>query len=282
MTEKEFRKLRPLDLIQILLTQNNEEARIQEELDRQKEYLDGLRTHNENLKTLLNDKDALIETLKQDLNQSDNRIRDLREELKTLYADKRINLENIGSLTEVAKRVNQIFETAQREAEQCLAHLEHAFAIGENTSPGNITLEGTERPEPDVNESETTDHTIPEALIPKASPPYTGTVSSEAETSEDTEPHEKDVTTAKTEDEKAEPAMPNPADSCDIDAAMEKGASADTDTTENVTPETPPETTAVAKHIESHHSKAPQTHSRQNEGLFRKLLGGMKRKNGGK
>ena len=122
MTEKEFRKLRSLDLIQILLAQSNEESRLREELDRQKEHLEGLRTHNEDLKIALNDKDALIEHLKLDLNQSDAMIHGLREELKALYTDKRINLENIGSLTEVAKRVNQIFEKAQREAEEYLAH----------------------------------------------------------------------------------------------------------------------------------------------------------------
>ena len=141
MTEKEFRKLRSLDLIQILLAQSNEESRLREELDRQKEHLEGLRTHNEDLKTALNDKDALIEHLKLDLNQSDAMIHGLREELKALYTDKRINLENIGSLTEVAKRVNQIFEKAQREAEEYLAHPERVYAIEENECPENIVSE---------------------------------------------------------------------------------------------------------------------------------------------
>lgn len=141
MTEKEFRKLRSLDLIQILLAQSNEESRLREELDRQKEHLEGLRAHNEDLKIALNDKDALIENLKQDLNQSDAMIHGLREELKALYTDKRINLENIGSLTEVAKRVNQIFEKAQREAEEYLAHPERVYAIEENEFSENIVSE---------------------------------------------------------------------------------------------------------------------------------------------
>lgn len=134
MTEKEFRKLRSLDLIQILLTQGNEEARLQEELEKQKAHLAELREYNDSLKTALNDKDALIETLKQDLNQSDEDIRNLRAELKELYADKLINLENIGSLTEVAKRVNYIFETAQREAEEYLAHPERICSDSDNSS----------------------------------------------------------------------------------------------------------------------------------------------------
>ncbi len=140
MTEKEFRKLRSLDLIQILLTQGNEEARLQEELDRQKEHLAGLRERNDNLKIELNDKDDLIETLKQDLNKSDAEIRNLREELKTLYTDKRIDLENIGSLTEVAQRVNQIFETAQREAEEYLAHPERVQAMPVNTGSDEVAI----------------------------------------------------------------------------------------------------------------------------------------------
>ena len=140
MTEKEFRKLRSLDLIQILLTQGNEEARLQEELDKQKEHLAGLRERNDNLKIELNDKDTLIETLKQDLNRSDAEIRDLREELKALYTDKRIDLENIGSLTEVAQRVNHIFEMAQREAEEYLAHPERVQAMPMNTGSDEVSI----------------------------------------------------------------------------------------------------------------------------------------------
>lgn len=70
----------------------------------------------------MNDKDALIETLKQELNQADADIHELRDELQRLYTDKHIELERIGSLTEAAQRVNSIFEAAQREAEEYLAH----------------------------------------------------------------------------------------------------------------------------------------------------------------
>lgn len=139
MTEKEFRKLRTLDLIQILLTQGNEETRLQTELEKQKEHLAQLSEYNEELKTMLNDKDALIETLKQDLNQSDADIQNLRSELKELYTDKKINLENIGSLTEAAKRVSYIFETAQREAEEYLAHPERVSNIPEDSSLKDTT-----------------------------------------------------------------------------------------------------------------------------------------------
>lgn len=134
MTEKEFRKLKSLDLIQILVMQSNEEIRIRKELDKKKLHVDRLRDHNESLKAALNDKDELIETLKQELNKSDDGIRTLREELKALYTDRQINLENIGSLTDVAQRVNRIFENAQQQAEEYLAHPERVYTENEETT----------------------------------------------------------------------------------------------------------------------------------------------------
>lgn len=300
MTEKEFRKLRSLDLIQILLAQSNEESRLREELDRQKEHLEGLRTHNEDLKTALNDKDALIEHLKLDLNQSDAMIHGLREELKALYTDKRINLENIGSLTEVAKRVNQIFEKAQREAEEYLAHPERVYVIEENECPENIVSEqgnpaAIENVESDqvirnsessvidsvdaddikvevaINNAETEDHIASESVIFEASVSPAETVVSEPETVENTdevlnvaeesaESSIEEVVTAEAENEPVESVTPDPADS---DACIA-------------------ETSACDKNAELHPVKTTSTNSRQNKSLFRKFIGGIKREKGGK
>ena len=246
MTEKEFRKLRSLDLIQILLTQSNEEVRLQEELDRQTEHLEGLHAHNENLKTALNDKDALIEKLKQDLNQSDAAIHSLREELKALYTDKRINLENIGSLTEVAKRVNQIFEKAQREAEEYLAHPENIYAIEENTcqnevarNPGSSVIDSIDtddiKVEVAINNAETEDHIASESVIFEASVSPAETAVSEPETVENTdevlnvaeesaESSIEEVVTAEAENEPVESVTPDPADS---DACIAEASACD-------------------------------------------------------
>ena len=282
MTEKEFRKLRSLDLIQILLTQSNEEVRLQEELDRQTEHLEGLHAHNENLKTALNDKDALIEKLKQDLNQSDAAIHSLREELKAFYTDKRINLENIGSLTEVAKRVNQIFEKAQREAEEYLAHPENIYAIEENTcqnevarNPGSSVIDSIDtddiKVEVAINNAETEDHIASESVIFEASVSPAETAVSEPETVENTdevlnvaeesaESSIEEVVTAEAENEPVESVTPDPADS---DACIAEASACD-------------------KNAELHAVKTTSTNSRQSKSLFRKFIGGIKREKGGK
>ena len=282
MTEKEFRKLRSLDLIQILLTQSNEEVRLQEELDRQTEHLEVLHAHNENLKTALNDKDALIEKLKQDLNQSDAAIHSLREELKALYTDKRINLENIGSLTEVAKRVNQIFEKAQREAEEYLAHPENIYAIEENTcqnevarNPGSSVIDSIDtddiKVEVAINNAETEDHIASESVIFEASVSPAETAVSEPETVENTdevlnvaeesaESSIEEVVTAEAENEPVESVTPDPADS---DACIAEASACD-------------------KNAELHAVKTTSTNSRQSKSLFRKFIGGIKREKGGK
>ena len=67
MTEKEFRKLKALDLIQMLLTQSNEVSAQQEELDRMDIRLELLFSENDIIKAKLNDRDAMTELIKQKL-----------------------------------------------------------------------------------------------------------------------------------------------------------------------------------------------------------------------
>lgn len=118
MTEQEFRKLKPLDLIQILLAQGNEVTAQHEDLERKTWELERLLEENEIIKAKLNDRDAMLEVIKQGLNEGDERIRDLEEEMKKLYSDRRIELEDAGSLVQAALELNKIFEAAQMEAEQ--------------------------------------------------------------------------------------------------------------------------------------------------------------------
>lgn len=118
MTEKEFRKLKALDLIQMLLTQSNEVSAQQEELDRIDIRLGLLYSENDIIKAKLNDRDAMTELIKQKLNESDERIRELEKEVKSLYSDRIIELEEAGSLVQAALELNKIFEAAQKEAER--------------------------------------------------------------------------------------------------------------------------------------------------------------------
>lgn len=118
MTEKEFRKLKALDLIQMLLTQSNEVSGQQEELDLIDVRLESLHGENEVIKAKLNDRDAMTELIKQKLNESDERIHELEKEVKSLYSDRIIELEEAGSLVQAALELNKIFEAAQKEAER--------------------------------------------------------------------------------------------------------------------------------------------------------------------
>lgn len=118
MTEKEFRKLKALDLIQLLLTQSNEVSAQQEELDLLDVRLESFKGENDVIKAKLNDRDAMTELIKQKLNESDERIRELEKEVKSLYSNRIIELEEAGSLVQAALELNKIFEAAQKEAER--------------------------------------------------------------------------------------------------------------------------------------------------------------------
>ena len=124
MTEKEFRKLKALDLIQILLKQSGEVAEQQSDLDRKNAQLELLLGENDIIKAKLNDRDAMTEEIKKKLDESDERIRKLEIEVKNLYSDRQITLKETGSLVQAALELNQIFELAQREAEQYIYNVE--------------------------------------------------------------------------------------------------------------------------------------------------------------
>lgn len=124
MTEKEFRKLKTLDLIQILLRQSAEVAEQQKDLDGMSVQLELLLEENEIIKAKLDDRDAMTEVIKKKLDESDERIRVLEEEVKNLYSDRQITLKETGSLVQAALELNKIFELAQREAEQYIYNVE--------------------------------------------------------------------------------------------------------------------------------------------------------------
>lgn len=123
MTEKEFRKLGIDDLVEILMVQNDEVLRLQGELDRRKEELASHTERNDTLKARLNERDAETEILKEKLNERDARIRELEAEIEASKADRRIALEEIGSIAEAARSLDAVFEEAQKNAEIYLSEL---------------------------------------------------------------------------------------------------------------------------------------------------------------
>lgn len=124
MTEKEFHKLKSLDLIRILLVQNDEENRLRGILDEKTAHLKLLRENNEILKAKLNDRDALLDILKQKLDQRDMEIKKNRAEIDSLYSDRSIDIAEIGSLMDAVPEISKIFSTVQQEAAKYILEID--------------------------------------------------------------------------------------------------------------------------------------------------------------
>ena len=139
MTEKDLRKLRRHDLLQLLLTQGREAAQLREELAQSQAECAELTAGNERLKAKLNEKDELIERLKGRLDQKDARIKELEEEEQAWLESRRIELSEAGSIAEAALKLNGVFEAAQRAADQYLYNIR--LLSGRNESE-NAASEG--------------------------------------------------------------------------------------------------------------------------------------------
>ena len=81
MTDKELRRLRRQDLLQLLVEQSKEAARLQTESDEKSEELARLNESCERLKGKLDEKDTQLERLKEKLNEKDVLLEKLKEKL---------------------------------------------------------------------------------------------------------------------------------------------------------------------------------------------------------
>ena len=135
MTEKEFHKLRRRDLLQLLVAQGRENLQLQAEFDEASAQLQQMQETNERLKARLNEKDALIDKLKGRLDQKDARIKKLREDMESWKTSRRIQLVEAGSIAEAALRLNGIFETAQKAADQYLYNLRVQCGLEKGEDP---------------------------------------------------------------------------------------------------------------------------------------------------
>ena len=88
MTEKELRKLKRGDFLQLLLAQGKDMAALQARLDEALAALEQSRAANERLKGELAEKNALIEKFKGRLNTKDATINALRQEIADLMASR--------------------------------------------------------------------------------------------------------------------------------------------------------------------------------------------------
>lgn len=81
MTDKELRKLRRQELLELLVAQSKEAARCKTELDKKTEELSGVLENLDRLKEKLNDKDESIEKLTGRLDEKDALIEKLKGRL---------------------------------------------------------------------------------------------------------------------------------------------------------------------------------------------------------
>lgn len=116
MADKELRKLKRRELLQMLLVQCEESERLQEELDEITAEHEAMAESYERLKVKLNVKDER-------LNQKDERIAELTREIEEMKASREIELAEAGSIAEAALRLNGIFEAAQQAADQYLMNV---------------------------------------------------------------------------------------------------------------------------------------------------------------
>lgn len=116
MEDRELKKLKRRELLQMLLVQCEESERLQQELDEITAEHEAISESYERLKLKLNTKDER-------LNQKDAKIAELIKEIKEMKASRRIELAEAGSIAEAALRLNGIFEAAQEAADQYLMNV---------------------------------------------------------------------------------------------------------------------------------------------------------------
>ena len=120
MAEKELRKLRRHELLQLLLDHVKETEELQEALEQTQEQLRLEQESVERLKARLESKDVKIQRLKGRLDRKDEQIHELRTLMGHQQATRKIQLEQAGSIAEAALQLNGIFEQAQKIADQYL------------------------------------------------------------------------------------------------------------------------------------------------------------------
>lgn len=126
MTEKELHRLRRQDLLQLLLSQSKDVARLNADLSEMEDKNGQLKESNDRLIAKLDEKDAQIEHLKQRLNDKDAQI----EALKTSY---RLELNADGT---TGVRLKEIFDVASQAAEEYL----HSIVLSSSPVTGELEL----------------------------------------------------------------------------------------------------------------------------------------------
>ena len=152
MTEKEFRKLKRQELLQLLLTQVQGEKELRLQFEETEARLKELEEGYERLKARLNSKDAQIHKLAGRLNKKDQQIKNLKSDLESLRTDRKIKLREAGSIAEASLKLSGIYEAAQKAADLYLENIERMYGgrkrsavvqKGEEIEPSERSMDGS-------------------------------------------------------------------------------------------------------------------------------------------
>lgn len=123
MTEKEFSKLRRRDLLELLLSQIQEDERLERKVSAMMNRITSQEKTLNRLKDKLNEKDAQLEKLKGRLDDKDREIGILQETLEQERSSRRIELDEAGSIAEASLKLSGVFEAAQDAADRYLENI---------------------------------------------------------------------------------------------------------------------------------------------------------------
>lgn len=123
MTGKDLQKLRRQDILQLLLAQSRETARLQAEQQDLEEELLRIEKNNEHLTRRLSEKDVLNHKLKGRLEEKDRRIIELETESELWTVHKEKVIDEAGSVADAALQLNGVFDAVQRAADQYLYNI---------------------------------------------------------------------------------------------------------------------------------------------------------------
>ncbi len=115
MAEKELRKLKRRELLQMLLMQCEETEKLQQETDEMKEKMDAVLESYERLKKKLDVKDER-------LNEKDARIAVLKHEIDEMKTEKEAGETEAASIMDAVSWLSEIFEETRKALEQYMSN----------------------------------------------------------------------------------------------------------------------------------------------------------------
>lgn len=131
MAEKELRRLKRRDLLQMLLMQCEETERLQQETDEMKEKMDVILESYERLKKKLDVKDER-------LNQKDAKIAELGCQMEEMLAEKAAGEEKLTAIEEAFFQFREMFEDIWNMVERYTANEQECNAGQEPLETGKI------------------------------------------------------------------------------------------------------------------------------------------------